>query len=378
MERPRVIPGWKVKRELLRFRQQLAWYWELAQARRRTRQHDLDRPRLVQRHEGVQAGGTRIAALLIFQPGEIPASILEECDLLTGLGYAVLVVSNGPLKPQARADLLPHVWRLLERPNLGYDFGGYREAVMHLWDERLDPEELLILNDSVWIVASVFPAFLERLTAMGADVSGAVLRSKKGKTWLESYFFRLTRPALTHPAFRSFWQDYRLVDSKFGVIRQGERDFTVALAAAGLHIAALADNAGFVAGMAEAPEEEVRLALAYGATVTGGLAEDRARLLADTPEPHWRTRALAHIGVALGGGSIWNSQFPIAAIRVMDNPFVKKGREPIHVEWRAQLLRSMHTGVLPEASDQVMAEMSKRQAQGATLAPHWKTQAAKP
>ncbi len=231
MERPGVTPGWKVKRELLRFRQQLAWYWEPAQARRRTRQHDLDRPRLVQRHEGVQAGGNRIAALLIFQPGEMPASILEECDLLTGLGYAVLVVSNGPLKPQARADLLPHVWRLLERPNLGYDFGGYREAVMHLWDERLDPDELLILNDSVWIVASVFPAFLERLAGLGADVTGAVMRSKKGKRWIESYFFRLDRAALAHPAFRAFWQGYRLVDSKFGVIRQGERDFTVALAA---------------------------------------------------------------------------------------------------------------------------------------------------
>ena len=86
-----MIPGWKVKRELLRLRQQLAWYWELAQARRRTRQHDLDRPRLVQRHEGVQAEGNRIAALLIFQPGEMPASILggmrpSRRDLATLLG----------------------------------------------------------------------------------------------------------------------------------------------------------------------------------------------------------------------------------------------------------------------------------------------------
>jgi Rhamnan synthesis protein F len=371
MERPRVIPGWKVKRELLRFRQQIAWYWEILHARRRTRQHDRDRPHLVQRHEGAQARGNRIAALLIFQPGPLPASILESCDLLTGLGYSVLVVSNGPLQPQARADLLPHVWRLLERPNLGYDFGGYREAVMHLWDETLEPDELLILNDSVWIIAAVFPAFLSRLQATGAAVTGAVLRSKKGKRWLESYFFRLTRTALTHQAFRAFWQSYRLVDSKFGVIRHGERDFTVALETGGLSVAALGDNAEFVTRMAEAPDDELRLAIAYGATVTGGLAEDRTRLLAATPEPHWCTRTLAHLGTSLDDGRVWTSQFPVAGIRVMGYPFVKKGREPIHVDWRAQLLAAMEKGLVPKGSAAMMAELTKRQSQGATLTPHW-------
>jgi Rhamnan synthesis protein F len=361
MERPGVIPGWKVKREVLRFRQQIAWYWEILHARRRTRQHDLDRPKLVQRHDGPQVQGRRIAALLIFQPGAMPASIPESCDLLTGLGYSVLIVSNGPLLPQARADLLPHVWRVLERPNLGYDFGGYREAVMHLWDEGADPDEMLILNDSVWIVASAFPAFLSRLAAMDADVTGSVLRSKKGKRWIESYFFRLTRQALTNPAFRSFWQDYRLVDSKFGVIRQGERDFTVALAAAGLKVAALADNAGFVARMSEAPDDELRLALVYGATVKGGLAEDRARLLADTVEPHWRTRTLAHMATTLdSGGRVWNSQFPAAALRVMQYPFIKKSREPVNVDWRAAVLRAVDDGVFAAPMKAVLQEARAR------------------
>lgn len=342
-----MIPGWKVKRELSRFRQQIAWYWEILHARRRTRQHDRDRPKLVERHDGALVGGSRIAALLVFQPGGMPASILEECDLLTGLGYAVLVVSNGPLLPQARADLLPHVWRVLERPNLGYDFGGYREAVMHLSDEGLDPEELLILNDSVWIVASLFPAFLARLAETGADVTGGVMRSKKGKTWLESYFFRLTRPALTHPAFRDFWMGYRLVDSKFGVIRHGERDFGVALAAGGLSIAALGDNEAFLARMAEASDEDLRLALTYAAPASGGLAEDRARLLAPTPEPHWRTRTLAHISVSLDGKRVWNSQYPVAGVRVMSYPFLKKSREPVNTEWRAAFLRAVDEGALP-------------------------------
>lgn len=368
-----MIPGWKVKREILRFRQQIAWYWELTRARRRTRQHDRDRPRLVHRHDGAQPKTTRIAALLIFQPGPMPASILESCDLLTGLGYAVLVVSNGPLQPQAQADLLPHVWRLLERPNLGYDFGGYREAVMHLWDEGLDPDELLVLNDSVWIIAPAFPAFLARLSALDAEVTGSVMRSKKGKRWIESFFFRFDKAALAHPAFRAFWQDYRLIDSKFGVIRQGERDFTVALAAGGLRVAALGDNPDFLAALAEAPDDELRLALTYAAPVTGGLAEDRARLLTPTPEPHWRTRVLAHFGVVLDGSRVWHSQFPVASLRVMGFPFVKQSREPVHFAWREQVLRAISDGVFPQPSPAQMIELQARQATGPSDKPHWLT-----
>jgi hypothetical protein len=368
-----VIPWWKVKRELLRLRQQMSWYREIASAKRRTRQHDLDRPTLVHRHDGPRALGDRIAALLIFQPGDLPGSLLETCDLLADLGYSVLIISNGPLKPEARGALLPHVWRLLERPNLGYDFGGYREAVMHLWDARLGPEELLIMNDSVWVIASAFPAFLARISAMETDVAGTVLRSKKGRRWLESYFFQLRRTALTSPAFRAFWQDYRLVDSKFGVIRQGERDFTVALAAGGVRIAALGDNPDFLARMRDAPDEELRLAITYAAPVTGALAEDRARLVADPTAPHWRTRVIAHIGTVLDDGRVWNSRFPVAGLRVMGFPFIKKSWEPINVDWRNCILDASRDGVIPPLSRCEANEVVLRQDQGADLTPHWVT-----
>ena len=176
---------------------------------------------------------------------------------------------------------------------------------------------------------------------------------------------------MSSAAFRDFWQGYRLVDSKFGVIRQGERDFSVALAGAGLRIAALGDNAGFVSRMAEATDEELRLALAYAAPVSGGLAEDRARLMAETPEPHWRTRTLAHLATSLGGGAVWNAHFPVAGLRVMDNPFVKKSREPVNAAWRDQLLRAIEAGVVPAPSPAVLAEMRARQDQGSTSTPHW-------
>ena len=368
-----MIPGWKVKREVLRFRQQIAWYWELLLARHRTSQHDRDRPRLVQRHDGAQSQGRRVAALLIFQPGSMPASIPESCDLLTRLGYSVLIVSNGALQPQARADLLPHVWRVLERPNLGYDFGGYREAVMHLWDVGADPDEMLILNDSVWILGDAFPAFLDRLAGMKADVAGTVLRSKKGKRWIESFFFQLNRTALTSEAYRTFWQGYRLIDSKFGVIRQGERDFTDRLGKAGLRVATLGDNGEFVARLAQAPDEELRIALSYAAPVAGALGDERARLLAALPGPQWRAEVLHHIAAVLDGSRVWHSQFPVAGRRVMGLPFIKKSREPVHFAWRAAVLRAIGDGVFSAPSPDIMSELRHRQGQGESKLPHWVT-----
>lgn len=366
-----MIPGWKIRRELLRFRQQLFWYWELLHARRRTRQYDRDRPRLVRRQDGPQPSRSKIAAFLIFQPGEMPGSILETCDLLTDLGYAVLVVSNGPLTEAARAALAPHVWRVLERPNLGYDFGGYREAVMHLWDQRAEPEELMILNDSAWIMSDAFPAFIDRLRAMKADVSGTVLRTKKHRKWLESYFFLLNYKALTSPAFRRFWTDYQLINSKFGVIRQGERDFTVVLAAGGLSLGALGGNPDFLARMAEASDEELRLAMDYAAPVPAPLLEDRNRLLNDPKGADWRDRALQHQAMVLDGKRNWHTHFPIASFRVLGYPFLKKSREQITVDWQQLVLRAIRDGVLPKLSPSMTAELMDRQKDAVKLTPQW-------
>lgn len=355
----------------MRLRQLLAWRWQAVQAGPRTRAHDRVRDQAVHRHDGAQELRNKIAAVLVFQPGALPQSLLESCGQLTELGYSVLVVSNGPLTPAARSTLLPRVWRVLERPNLGYDFGGYREAVMHLWDQRLDPEELMILNDSVWMVWAAFPRFLSRLSALEGDVAGSVLRSKKDKHWLESYFFQFRRSALRSPVFRNFWRDYRLIDSKYGVIRQGEREVSVAMAAGGLRIASLGGNAEFLEEMRKAPDDELRLALTYAAPVGGAIKRQRAELVAEQSSPDWRKRVIDHIATVLDGSRIWSSQFPIAGQRVMGYPFIKKSREHVQTEWREQLLRAISDDVIPAPSSAVQAEMAERQGQGVTLQPHW-------
>jgi hypothetical protein len=123
--------------------------------------------------------------------------------------------------------------------------------------------------------------------------------------------------------------------------------------------------------MTEARDEELLLAMRYGAPVVGGLAEDRAGLLADSATPHWRTRVLAHFRIVLDGSRVWNSQFPIAAWRVMTFPFLKKSREPVSQEWRRQVLGAIESGVFPSPSPAVLQEIHERLDQGISQTPHW-------
>jgi lipopolysaccharide biosynthesis protein len=60
------------------------------------------------------------------------------------------VVSNLPLVPEERETLRRACWQLIERPNVGYDFGAYRDAILLLGPKLRDLERLVLVNDLLW------------------------------------------------------------------------------------------------------------------------------------------------------------------------------------------------------------------------------------
>ncbi|MGL4239130.1 hypothetical protein, partial [Tabrizicola sp.] len=72
----------------------------------------------------------------------------------------------------------------------------------------------------------------------------------------------------------------------------------------------------------------------------------------------------------------WNSQFPIAGLRLRGFPFVKKSLEPIHSDWRDQILRAVSDAAIAAPDPAVIEEMSERQGQGVKHTPHWVARAA--
>lgn len=349
-----MIPLWKAKREFGRLRQQLQAIPEALWEPMTRARHD----RLVQsglpQTEGAQPLLPKVAIVLLFQPKGLAESVFLLCRHLSANGYAICAVSNAPLSSADRNRLAAQVWRVLERPNFGYDFGGYRDAIWTLRRWGVRPERLVILNDSIWFPLWDGDDTLARMERSGFAVTGMILRQRGDTRFLESYFFSIRREVLDHPAFRGFWDGLRLTSNKYKVIRRGERGFGEALLAGGLTMGALFPRADFDAAIVSADPSLLRLALRYMAAVDPKVRAEGAAL-AEATGPNWPSEARTFIARILETAQFY-STFPVAAVQLLGYPVLKKSREPVSAFWRAQWLRAVDDQVTPAPLGAVLAE----------------------
>ena len=344
-----MIPLWKVRRELARLGQQLravpgAVLDPLAQ-RRLDARVAAGLPMV----EGAIPPGPKVALVLVWQPKGIPDSLIATCRWLAAGGHAPLVVSNAPLSAADRVRLAPVVWRAVERPNFGYDFGGYRDGLTCLRQWGVAPERLVILNDSVWVPLREPCDLLGRLAAAPFDVAGSVLRRRGDERFLESYLYSIRGEVLDHPAFRAFWDGLRLTSNKYLVIRRGERGFSRALIAAGLRVGGLYTPEAFLAAAEAAPDAELAEVLRFAAH-PDDTVQARLRGLADGACcAGGRGPALAEMRATLEKAQFY-STFPVGAARWLGYPLLKKSAEPVSARWRAAFCEAVGAGVLPAPS----------------------------
>lgn len=359
MGRSGVIPGWKVRRELNRFAQQLRAvpeaFWE--PFARRT--HDAALAKGFPVFEGAQPETAKIALVLCWQPRGAEASFLLMLDHLIDNGYAPLVVSNAPLSEADHMALRPRFWRAVVRPNFGYDFGGYRDglALLRRWGVR--PDRLVILNDSIWFPLWSSDKTLQRAEAAPEDVVGSILRQRGSTAFLESYFFSIRGPVLDHPGFRAFWDGLHLTSNKYKVIRLGERGFGLALTAAGISMGPLFPQAAFESALHDADDPALRQFLWYMAATDPAEAAEGARHAASSDTPDWPHAAREFIDRVLRKAQPY-SAFLVAAARHLNYPFLKKSAEPVSFRWRAAFLRAVDDGILPLPPPDVLTEARAR------------------
>lgn len=359
-----VIPSWKVKRELARLGQQLRAIpeaiWEpLAYGR-----YDRRFPADLTIRPGLAAPSGDVALVLIYPRPVLPDSTVNLCRSLVAAGFAPLVVSNAPLDAAAQARLAPHVWHLVERPNIGHDFGGYRDGIRLLWHWNLTPDRLLILNDSVWLLDNDAGALVARLQAAGGDVAGSILRVRGDERFLESYCYLIGRHALQSPAFRSYWQRLRLTSNKYKVIRRGERGHSAALIAGGLRLVPAFDEAAFRAGLETLDDNRLAQVLRFAAWPGPQDAAAAADLVARSHEPGWRAEALALIDRTLPRGQFY-SLFPVAARTGLGYPFLKRSGDRVAQSWRRAFLAGVRAGAIPAPEPAILAELDARVAKDA-------------
>ncbi len=368
-----MIPTWKLKREVRRVTEQLLGVprWLRALPRRlneprRRRAHDAARGTF-RVTEGDAPMLDRVAIYMVYQPDGILPSTVDTCRWLTREGYAPLIVSNAALDQASRQALAPVSWRIVERPHFGRDFGGYRDGILLLRDWNIAPAALIVMNDSVWI--PMVPDLMARVhaCAKAADIVGLLQDEKvrhdrhggqpTNKRHIESYFFHLNQTALSHPAFVSFWRDYRMTEHKPDIIKHGEIGFSRRMEAGGLRLAALTNRAEFLSKIAEFTDDELYKTLQHAAyadhdVMLAGQAVQR--LIFGSEE--WRAAAMAHIRRAVNRKR-FNATFPYATDRIFGTMFMKKSKDPIFIAMRHQYVKAVTVGDIKASSEKIIQEI---------------------
>lgn len=350
-----MIPQWKFVREIQRLGQQLRGIPErltdpLAQRR-------LDRAVAagLPCFDGAVPVGAKVALYLVFQPAGISESTIHTCRWLAGHGYAPLIVSNAAVSASDREKLKPVIWRGVERPNFGYDFGGYRDGLASLARWNVAPETLLILNDSIWLPVIPESDILRRLEDDPADIAGTILRERGDERFLESYLYRIGAPALRHPAFAGYWASLQLTSNKYHVIRRGERGFSAAMRKAGLTVAGIYDAASLPERAIEQDDAFLEATLRHAAYIDAHLAQERDRLLTDRGSA-WRDRVLKHMKETLRKRQAYSS-YPFAMVSLYGYPVLKKSTEPVSAAWRRAYLAAVTEGALPAPPAAILKEI---------------------
>lgn len=227
---------YKLKRELSRIKQQLKAIPEFFYEPLIRFQHDRLRSKTLIPNDGaIENKKNKIAIFLVYQPKGISKSTIWTCQYLASKGYAPLVVSNAPIDPDNKKEISAVSWKIIERPNFGYDFGGYRDGIWLLQKLNNHPDHLLILNDSFWFPLYEDDTLLENMEAAEEAFVGALeldpIRDSqnvplKKRPFFGSFFWHFKKSAIEHPSFINFWQHYKSTSNKYKTIRRGERNFS--------------------------------------------------------------------------------------------------------------------------------------------------------
>lgn len=258
------IPLWKVKRELKRAGRQLAALpgviWEYLFLRP-LYDRKISRQKVV--HQGAKPIAGEVAVYLVYAPDGLLASHHDMLAQIAKHGITPVVVSNLPLSETDRATLLDQSALVIERPNVGYDFGGYRDAVLQMASQLPTLERLYILNDSTWMIEAP-RSWFDDVRAAGCDFVGATsnygIRRYNAHEFRElaweytinhpnfhyaSYALGIGPNILQDPEFLGYWRNFRLSNDKKRTVRRGEIGLTQWVQAHGYSHCATCDVGDF-------------------------------------------------------------------------------------------------------------------------------------
>lgn len=363
---PSLPPLWKLKRELYRVAEKanerlpLQYMQDLV----RQRHHDMRLGKVLRETAGALSLSNRVAIFILYQPKGIAESTYFTLDHMAWAGWSVVVVSNTPLRPADREQLASKSAQVIERPNVGYDFGAYREGWRWLERQAHQPQRMILMNDSTWFPLRAGDDSLARMEAMDADLTGHVFKTEKtedhGRDHIESHLLMFGPRALANPAIRSFMKRYVMSSSKSATIRRGEKGISQAAMASGLTVKALFGREEMVALFAGLSDDDLLVAVRNLAMHNDAGRDAREAWLAAAAEGRpwreafltWTFRELSNSRQHLVGAT-----FIDPAISFGGLGYLKKHSEPRFQLARLAVLRGLQENRIAPLDPRVAEEI---------------------
>ena len=359
-----MIPTWKIKRELERLKVQasaipLAIYEPFLQ-----RRYDPKRSEFIKYIFGALPARDNLVIFLIYQPNGIPNSILDTCKHLVSSGFAPIIVSNTPLSDSDRIALKKLVYIVAERPNFGYDFGGYRDGLWLINQIGLQPQNILFLNDSIWFPALEKQSLLTELLQPDLEYTGVQVfdQSNKGnmrQPMFGSYCFAVNERLLKKSEFIDFWEHYRLSSNKENTLRRGERAFSNQMMKATKHSHGIYSLNRFNSVVEGLTPDKLHEALGDLIATAPHLENKRLQLLNMKKTIQWVKDAKTLLQEGAKTKNYIGSS-PVLSIREMGFPMIKKNNQRLYSLARKRIILAVDEGRLEGLSSIVLAELREK------------------
>lgn len=328
-------PAWKIKREWRYFRNKIASPVRAFVEPFRLRNWDGRRKRKIKSWPGRQDIRKDVAIFVIYQRRCVPDSVLMTMQTLVDGGFSVLVVSNSRFSRRDLEKLKSLAWTILQRPNLGYDFGAYRDGLWFLQSQGIGTNSLLFLNDTVFFPVRSGDKALEVLMNRPEDyvglTDGIFHEDARAFTddWREtlhvtSYFFLVRGAALKSKAFRDYWDRYQMSSQKWETVRRGEVGFFEAMHKAGFAHWVLLKKEDILENLKSLDTAELLTLARNVQTVQADVRSDWRQFLdgLSTGAPN-RSEILQHLSRVI---QVTNTTdiIPYDGIRLLNFPMLKK------------------------------------------------------
>ena len=192
-------------------------------------QRNFDRLENSVKHQGKGQCFPDVAILLLYAPEGVPDDYYRMLDYLESNNVTSVIVSQLSLDKRDLQKLASKAHLIIERPNFGYDFGGYREGILTVLDMGYKLRNLFVVNDSVWFPMRSDSDLIEVARQDPSDVYGIYLNDQRKKAHqhhLQSYFYRFGSDLCQHSDFETYWRDLVTYNNKDLTVRHNEMKLT--------------------------------------------------------------------------------------------------------------------------------------------------------